>query len=923
MRIARRQQRRSFTACATALCVALLLLSARIASAANLSDPAVDRFNVRVGTQTFAGLYQFTTNTLLVETAQAILDLGSDTIKMYLASDFPRQYRITLKPGITNLVALARDEPSCRTVFNLPFRNYIAWIYPFSGWWPLDGYSATEAANEYRETYDLARYFLTNFNNSGKTFYLGHWEGDGYLCPNANWTTNPTPTMIQGFINSLNTRQKAIDDAKRNTTFTNVNVFCYAEANRVRDAIANQPGSNLRMINSVVPYVTNLDFLSYSSYDAQNLSKADLYATLDYMESMVPTNKASVLPGERIWIGEYGWGYLKPEQQEPNTRAYIQRLLNYGRQALPFILFWEIYNNEPGNYFCLVDSNNVKVASWQLHQRFINNARLAAARFKETNGRLPGDSEFVSLVSPMLDRPLPALEHVSFTNLSATLLSTALAKVTATIAQGIYGDDFASMWLYWGRQDGGTNRNSWEHRQSIALHTNFNPRTYAVLLTNLPSNTNFFFRFYGTNSSGEFWTPTPIRLSTQALNPADFRYRMAIQFTGYDRESALTAFPALVNLSTSLAGFSYQQFASPIGGDLRFTDAGGLLPIPFEIDEWNPSGTSRVWVRVPLLSGTNDLVWAYWGNSTATNLPSSSTNGSVWAADHLLVWHLKQSGLPYADSSGQHPALTGKAPSKTAGVVGSGSYFDGSSTWLNAGPVSLRDVFTLSAWVKVDATATNIQTVWANKAGGWTSDGCALYLNTYNTADRQLRFETGDGVTGIAATTLPNAVSYGQWHLVSAVVDRSGGTVRLYVDGIDRTVDSATQPGFANQSALNLGRLTNNALYFKGVIDEVRIETGARSADWIWANWLTAAGNNVLTAYSAVNPRPTLSFSANQASPEISWPASAGAFALFMATNLLPPVFWMSVPAPPMYFGTQWRMPLNPTGSAAFYRLEQ
>jgi len=39
------------------------------AAGASLSDPAVDAYNVRVGTQTFAGLYQFTTNTLLVETA--------------------------------------------------------------------------------------------------------------------------------------------------------------------------------------------------------------------------------------------------------------------------------------------------------------------------------------------------------------------------------------------------------------------------------------------------------------------------------------------------------------------------------------------------------------------------------------------------------------------------------------------------------------------------------------------------------------------------------------------------------------------------------------------------------------------------------------------------------------------------------------
>ena len=69
----------------------LLLAIAPFASAATLSDPEVDKYNVRIGTQTFAGLYQFTTNTLLVETAQAIQAMGSDTIKLYLGIDYPRR----------------------------------------------------------------------------------------------------------------------------------------------------------------------------------------------------------------------------------------------------------------------------------------------------------------------------------------------------------------------------------------------------------------------------------------------------------------------------------------------------------------------------------------------------------------------------------------------------------------------------------------------------------------------------------------------------------------------------------------------------------------------------------------------------------------------------------------------------------------
>jgi hypothetical protein len=143
-----------------------LLAIARFASGATLSDAEVDKYNVRIGTQTFAGLYQFTTNTL-VETAQAIQGMGSDTIKLYLGIDYPRQYHVPLPANITNLITLARDYPSVHQVFDMPFRHIIAWAYPFAN---VDapfgnGYSAAEATNDYREMYDLTRYLLTNYKN--------------------------------------------------------------------------------------------------------------------------------------------------------------------------------------------------------------------------------------------------------------------------------------------------------------------------------------------------------------------------------------------------------------------------------------------------------------------------------------------------------------------------------------------------------------------------------------------------------------------------------------------------------------------------------------------------------------------------------------------------------------------------------------
>jgi len=914
------------------LCGVLLGLgAANRSSAAPLSDPAVDSYNVRVGTETFAGMYKFTANTLLVETAEAITNMGSDTIKFYMGHNTSGQSGVTLGSNITNLLTLARDEPSYHQVLGMPFRHYIIWEYPFSN--PdapfQDGnYTSTEQANDHREMYDLTCYLLTNYTGSGKTFYLGHWEGDGYLEVN-NWTTNPSAAVVTGMILWENTRQKAVDDAKAAMHYSNVSVYYYAEANRVRDAMLNGTNNNVRLINAVVPYVTNLDYLSYSSYDAMNLSATDLYTTLNYMQSMLPTAKASAVPGERMWIGEYGWGTYTTAAQEPYNRSYIQRLLNwnYNGQCLPFILFWEMYSNSNANggtNFCLVDYQDNKVASWYLQHYFFNAGRMLAAQFKETNGRLPTDTEFSALMSPLLNQALAAPVNLTVANGSATGVTGTSALVAGTVAQGIYGSDQATLWVYFGTQDGGTVKANWQQAARVAVNTNFNPATLSTTLTNLVPTANYFYRCYASNATGEAWAPVSAAFTT-SIDPAAFGSRMKISFSGYTRSGSLTNFPALVTFSTSQPGFAYSQFASPSGGDLRFTDASGTVPLFHEIDEWNTNGVSSVWVRVPVLGSASDYIWAYWGNPAATSPPPYTTDGSVWTPNYYVVYHLKESGFPYADSTLQSPALTGTAPSSVAGVVGHGCSFNGShSQYLNAGVINLGSAFTLSAWANVATNAFDIQAIWANQQGGYASPGFAWFVNTYKTNNQKLDFASGDGSAGNETTSAANAVSFGDWHLLTASVNRSKGSVELYVDGTDLGGSSSVVTDFPLAATVNLGRFTNNAFYFNGTLDEARIGVGTCSSNWVWASWMTVASNTSFAAPAAIiRQQPALGLTAGAGGVALSWPASGVGFALYSATNLASPITWNLVTNPAVLASNQWQIALPPaTGPARYYRLQ-
>ena len=184
--------------CAFFLCFCSLPVTQ--AQPAQSSGPApisdLDHFDFVVGTQIFSPAYQFTSKTALVEAAETIHDLGYTVIKFalgphYYDSDHPLKANHTAKsyipkqdPAIQSLVQLARDEPSHRHVLDMPFAYYVIWMHTFSNpgtsnW--REGFSKEAQAREYREVYDLVAWLLKTYSGTGKTFYLGHWEGDGML----------------------------------------------------------------------------------------------------------------------------------------------------------------------------------------------------------------------------------------------------------------------------------------------------------------------------------------------------------------------------------------------------------------------------------------------------------------------------------------------------------------------------------------------------------------------------------------------------------------------------------------------------------------------------------------------------------------------------------------------------------------------
>ena len=385
--------------------------SGRAGSSSTGATAAVDAFNYVVGTQTFGPAYQFTGETRLVETAERIRALGSTVIKFELSKRYADGHGNVPAPNaaIRSLTDLARDEPSHRQVLDMPFARYVLWAHPF-GYRPelwRQGLAKEDAEQEYRELRDLAVHLLTTYSGSGKTFFLGHWEGDGWLRRNVAPFHDPevTPEAVQGMADWLTVRQRAVDDAKRDTPHRDVQLWHYTEVNHVKLALEEDRPA---LVNRVLPKVA-VDYVSYSSYDTQQ-DPALLRRALDYIESKLAPRPE--LPGKRVFIGEYGFPASRhtPEEQDRRSRAVMRVGLEWG---CPFVLYWELYNNEVGpdgrhQGFWLVDDQNRTQPVYHTHQAFYAASRRYVAAFHARTGRVPTDPEFAAAAVRMLDG-LPAV----------------------------------------------------------------------------------------------------------------------------------------------------------------------------------------------------------------------------------------------------------------------------------------------------------------------------------------------------------------------------------------------------------------------------------------------------------------------------------------------------------------------------------
>ena len=168
-----------------------------------------------------AGNYGFSQSNFLVEGAQKISQLGSDSIFVYLTPWFRSQY--PEKSGSnwpaatpTSVAQLAQAGPYDQ-LFHLPFKTIVLTVYSFANKDYLPGFAQSQQMQdaEENEFYQLTKYLYSRFSGTGKTFILKNWEGDwvgmgGQGNTNGNIPQNTAHDMIAW----LKARQAGVTKAR-------------------------------------------------------------------------------------------------------------------------------------------------------------------------------------------------------------------------------------------------------------------------------------------------------------------------------------------------------------------------------------------------------------------------------------------------------------------------------------------------------------------------------------------------------------------------------------------------------------------------------------------------------------------------------------------------------------------------------------
>lgn len=315
-----------------------------------------------------------------------------------------------------------------------------------------------------------------------------------------------------------------------------------------------------------------------------------------------------------------------------------------------------------------------------------------------------------------------------------------------------------------------------------------------------------------------------------------FSYYSPISINSAQVPSTQTDFPVLVSVTDNrfktVANGGHVQNSS--GFDIRpYTDSGlGTAITGYELERYNATtGEVVMWVKVSSLSSsTTPFVLAYGDSGISTDGSSTTT----WSNSFLGVYHLADGTTLSVNSATGSNNGTNHSATATAGQIDGGAAFvSASSQYVDCGTGMVPAAATMSAWVKGTSFPNAYNSVVVRDAVG-------VAITLLVRSDGKLRVAaTLGGSTNINYDgTGSNTLSTGTWYYLTYTASATVAPIDLrgYVNAsLDHAAVSMSGNGLIVTSASTIiGQQPQQAgRFWNGSMDEVRISSVARSANWI------------------------------------------------------------------------------------------
>ena len=317
---------------------------------------------------------------------------------------------------------------------------------------------------------------------------------------------------------------------------------------------------------------------------------------------------------------------------------------------------------------------------------------------------------------------------------------------------------------------------------------------------------------------------------------AYFTYRQEVAVAPSVTQVLLTNFPMLVAITN--AANPLFTFAAADGGDILFTAADGVTPLPHEIERYRTSAPASLyaWVRLPVLyPAALTRFYLYYGRTGAF---TALNRTNVWSEGYLGVWHLGEPvthGQTNYDStvSAAHGVFqdgSARGGGDAAGKIAGADAFQGFEDHyvLTPGVQCSSNGFTVSAWV------------WDANTNDYSMYEGGSVDPSYSGINKDLHpiCSITTLTTQRTVTAYNTYIQKDRWYYLALLATPTQSQV--YIDGTLTSSSVSYTALDPLRRAKYIGRCNISKGYcFDGTVDELRVSGVLRSAEWLKTCYLT------------------------------------------------------------------------------------